>query len=97
PYADACRLPHPMRRELVDDFVGQRATARHDADLAGLANVAGDDSHFAFAGRDEAGAIRSDEPSAALVDEWEDARHVEDGDALGDTNDQLEPGVGGFE
>src|SRR2546425_4762715 len=89
PYTTLFRSPHPVRRELVDDFVRQRAAARYDADLARLTDVAGNDSHFAFSRRDEAGTVRSDEPGPAFVDERQDARHVEDGDAFGDTDDQF--------
>ena len=49
-------------RELPDGFVGERAAAAHDADRALLVDVARHDADLALAGRDDAGAVRADEP-----------------------------------
>ena len=56
------RLAQPELRELMDRFVGQRAALRDDADAAFLADVAGDDAGLALARRDDAGAVRPDQP-----------------------------------
>ena len=67
-------LADAARGELPDRFVGQRAAARDDADVALLVNVAGRDADaaaavriLAFAGRDDAGTIRPDEPRLACL------------------------------
>src|SRR6266540_800952 len=95
--ADAGRLTESIRGELMDDFVGQGAAAGYDADLSRLADLAGDDSHLALAGRDESGAIRPDEPRTALVDVRQGARHVEHGNAFADTDDQRDARIGRLE
>ena len=46
----AGRLAEPLRGELVHDLVGQRAATGDDADPARLADVAGNDPHFARPG-----------------------------------------------
>ena len=58
--------PSPRFVSLPDGFVGQRAAAAHDADLARLVDVAGHDADLAFAGRDDAGAVRADRAPASL-------------------------------
>ena len=91
------RLPHAEPRQLVDRFVGERAALRHDADAAFLADVAGDDAGLGLARRDEAGAIRADEPRRrALLEERHRAHHVERRNALGDADDERDAGVGRF-
>jgi len=59
--ADAGGLADAEARELVHGFVSKRAAAANYANMAGLVNTAGHDADFAFAGRNDAGAIRSDE------------------------------------
>jgi hypothetical protein len=61
--------PTPARGELPDRFVSQRAAAGDDADVAFLVDVTGRDADaaaavgiLALAGRDDAGAVRADEP-----------------------------------
>src|SRR2546426_10724243 len=51
---------------------------------------------ISLGGGDQAGAVRADQPGAPLVQERQHAGHVEDGNAFCDTDDQTEPGVGGF-
>ena len=58
--------------------------ARHDADLA-------------FARRDDARAVRSDEARAGTGQRGLHAHHVVDRNALGDAHHQLDAGVGRFE
>ena len=53
-------MPEPG--QLVDRLVGERAALRDDADAPFLADVAGDDAGLRLAGRDEAGAVRADQP-----------------------------------
>src|SRR4030095_3127448 len=59
--ADAGRLSHALLRELVDRFVGQRSTLRHDADATLAANVAGDDARFSLSSRDDARTVGSNQ------------------------------------
>ena len=60
--ADAGRLADPELRQLADGFIRQRARARDDADFALLVDMRGHDADLALAGRDDAGAVRSDQP-----------------------------------
>ena len=52
---------------------------------------------FARAGSDEAGAVRADEPGLAALHGGLHPHHVIDGDALGDGDDEVEPGIDRFE
>ncbi len=60
--ADGRRLADAALRELVHGLIGERAGAGDDADRAFLVNAAGHDADLGFAGRDDAGAVGSDEP-----------------------------------
>ncbi len=95
--ADAGGLADAEFGELVDGFVGERAAAADDADVALLVNAAGHDADFAFAGGDDAGAIGADEARFFEVERGGDADHVDDGNAFGDADDERHFGVGGFE
>ena len=59
---DAGRLAQAQVGQLPDGLVGQRAAAADDADGPGLVDVAGHDADLALAGRDDAGAVRPDQP-----------------------------------
>src|SRR5204863_389049 len=59
--ADAGGLADAELRQLMDGFVGERAAAADDADVALLVDAAGHDSDFAFTRGDDAGAVRTDE------------------------------------
>ncbi len=65
--ADAGGLADAEARELVHGFVSKRAAAANYANMAGLVNTAGHDADFAFAGRNDAGAIRSDEAGLVAI------------------------------
>src|SRR5439155_16546385 len=95
--ADAGGLAEAVRRELVDDLVGQRAASRYQTNLPGRADVPGNDPHLAAARRDEAGAVGADEPRAALLEERDHLRHVEDGNALRDAHDERNAALRRFE
>ena len=82
--ADARRLAQPRLLSLPDGFVGERAAAAHDADLARLVDVARHDADLALAGRDDAGAVRADQDGVAAPDQLIDADHVEHRHAFGD-------------
>src|ERR1700693_1201249 len=100
--ADARRLAEAFDGGLEHRLVGERARARHDADLAALVDVAGHDADLALARRDHARAGRTDEPRLGARERALDFHHVEHRDALGDAHDQrhlggdrLENSVGG--
>src|SRR5690606_25363867 len=93
-----------LARELEHRFVGQRAGARDDADVALLVNVAGRDADaaaaagiLAGAGGDEAGAVRADEASAFAGHRAFHANHVLDRNALGDRDGEIKVGGDRFE
>jgi len=59
--------------------------------------LAGHDADFAFAGRDDAGAVGADQRCVALANELIDADHVEDGHAFGNGAYYLDAGIERFE
>src|SRR5580693_6113157 len=65
--------------------------------MALFVNAAGHDADFAFAGRDDAGAIGADEARFFEVERGGDSDHVDHGNAFGDADDERHFGVGGFE
>src|SRR5262249_7460507 len=100
--ADAGRLRIAHSRKLEYRLVSERARPTDDAHagLAGLdrlVDVAGHDAGLALTGSDDARAVRSNEPYTGFrLHEALGAGHVEDRDALGDRNDYLDAGIGGF-
>src|SRR5690606_27172940 len=92
-HAGARRLAAAPLRRLIDRLVRQRARARHDADRARLVDRARHDADLAFARRDDAGAIRTDQPAVVVAEHLFDAHHVEHRHALGDAHDELDAGV----
>src|SRR5574341_466335 len=94
--ADAGGLADPPARELADDLVGQRPAPRDHADRPGPVDVARHDPDLRLARRDDAGAVRSDQPARLVREEVLDPDHVGDRDPLRDADDQGDPGGGGF-
>src|SRR5829696_798343 len=89
-------------RELVDDLVGQRATAAHDADVAWRKDVAGHYGDVRPLWREDTGTVRPDEGRVLVLQVIGDPHHVVDGDTFRDAADgrelgvqRLEDGVGG--
>src|SRR5215217_511688 len=95
--ADDRRVAEPGAGDLVADLVGQRARTRDEADVALGEEVGGDDPHVGLAGRQHARAVGADQASLATTKVRVDPQHVVRGDALGDRDDQVDPGVGGLE
>ena len=95
--ADTGRLAQAVIGGLVDGLVGQRTGAGHDADLAGLVDETGHDADLALLGRDDAGAVRTDQPAVVITQRGLDAHHVEHRDALRYAHHQLDAGIGRFE
>src|SRR5215207_9908758 len=82
---DDARVAEPALGELVADLVGQRAGARDDADVR-------------LAGREDARAVRADEPDAVVaLQVVVNAQLVVRGDPLGDRDDQRDAGFLGLE
>src|SRR5260370_42511201 len=81
----------------MDGFVGECAGTADDADISLLVDAAAHDTNFAFAGRDDAGAIRADQARFLEVHDGGDAHHVDGGNAFGNADDERELGVGGFQ
>ena len=94
--ADRGGLPDAARRQLIHRLVGQRARARHDADVAFLVNVRRHDADLAPAGRDDARTVRSDQARVLRLQELPHLHHVHRGNAFGDADDERHAGVGGF-
>src|ERR1700730_14262836 len=65
--ADTGALPQAEACELVNRLVGQGAALGHNADAAFHADVPGDDAGLRLAGRNQPGAIGSDEASLGPV------------------------------
>src|SRR5712664_116282 len=95
--ANAGGLADAELRQLMNGFVGQRAAAADDADVSLLVNAAGHDADFALAGRNDARAVRADQPRFLEVHDGGDAHHFERGKAFGDADNERELGVGGFQ
>jgi hypothetical protein len=95
-YADGGGLSDAALRELMNGFVSECAGARDDADRTFFVNRSRHNSDFAFAGRNDAGAIWADQPRAAILQKLPGFDHVERGNAFGDADDEIELGVCGF-
>src|SRR5690606_7227216 len=83
---------------LLHGFIGQRARARHDRDLARHVDVPRHDSDLALARGDDAGAVRADQHDVVVAGQRIlDPQHVQHRDALGDGDDDLDARIGGFQ
>ena len=94
--ADAAALSVAARGELPDGLVGEGAGAGDDTDGALLVDVARGDADaaaavgiLAGAGGDESGAVRADEAGLGAFHRLLDLHHVDDGDSLGDGDDEI--------
>ena len=79
-------------RGLVHRLVGKRAGARDNADRAAAEDVARHDADLALVRREHARAVRPDQPALRAAERPLHLHHVEDGNALGDADDQLDLG-----
>ena len=59
--------------QLPDGLVGQGAGAADHADAAGLVDVAGHDADLALVGRDDAGAVGTDQARLRAFESLDDA------------------------
>jgi len=95
--ADAGALAVAAGGELPDGLVGEGAGARDDADVSLPVDVAGGDADaapavglLAGAGCDKTGAVRADEAGLGALHRVLHPHHVDDGDALGDADHEIE-------
>ena len=102
--ADAGGLADAAAGELPDCFVSQSAAAGDDADVAFFVNVTGSNADaaaavgiFAFAGSDDSGTVRPDQPGLLALHGALDFHHVVDGNAFGDADHQIQSGIDGFQ
>ena len=98
--ADACALTEPFAGDLPDRLVGEGAGPRNDADMALLVDIAGGNADAAAAGRvgtlarrDNSRAVGTDETGLPSGHGALHPHHVAHGDALGNRDDKVEPGV----
>ncbi len=101
--ADTGGLTDAAAGELPDGFISQSTAARDDAEVALFVNLTGGDADataavgiFAGAGSDDAGAVRPDEPGLFAQHGAFDLHHVVDGNAFGDADSKVQPGIHGF-
>src|SRR5487761_916311 len=73
------------------------SAAADQADVSRFVNVTGHDSDFAFARRNQAGAIGANETGMGLVQLGGDTHHVKSGNAFGDADDKRQARVNRFE
>src|SRR5690606_18200653 len=91
--ADGRGLAEAEVRGLLHRLVGQRAGARDDADRALLVDMPRHDADLAFAGRDDAGAVRADEPRFRAFQRALDLHHVQNRNPFRDADDERHLGV----
>src|SRR5580704_8787684 len=94
--ADRRGLPEAFVRGLKHRLVGERAGARHDADLAGLEDARRHDADLAFARRHHARAIRPDQARFRPAKRTLHLHHVGNRNAFGDADDQRNFGLDRF-
>ncbi len=95
--ADAGALAEPGVGGLEHGLVGERARTRHDADAAFLVDEARHDADLAFARRDDARAVGTDQARPRSGERCLHSHHVVDRNALGDAHHQLDAGIGRLE
>src|SRR5208282_4976920 len=83
-------------RQLMYRLVSQRPGARHDPDIALFVDRPRHDSDLAFARRDDARTIRTDQARAPVLQKLPGAHHVKRWDALGNADNEFDFGVGRF-
>src|SRR5690606_20661247 len=83
-------------RQLMDRFIGKRAAAGHDADMAGQVDVPRHDADFAFARGDDAGTVGADQDRATAFHVLFHLDHVQHRNAFRDADDEVEIGVHRF-
>src|SRR6185437_9214274 len=94
--ADGGCLAQAFTTGLEDRFVGQRAGARNNSDLARLEDIAGHDADLAFTGRHYTGAVRTDQPRFGTRQRALDLDHIHHRNAFGDADDQRNLGLDRF-
>ena len=94
--ADAGGLADAQLAELADRFVRQRARAGNHAHIALLVNVRRHDADLAFARRNDARAVGTDQARGPALQELSGANHVGGWNAFRDANHERDAGIGGL-
>src|SRR6185369_327594 len=93
---DRGRLTEPKVSKLMNSFVSESSTSRHDAYAAFSVNMTRHDSDLAFAGRDDSGTIRTNQSSFSIAEIGKRAHHIQRRDSFGDAHCERKLSVGGF-
>ncbi len=88
--ANASRLANSELRQLTDSFMGECARSRYYPNIAFEMDMAGHDTDLAFAGRDYARAVRSDQAGLLALQKAPGLNHVNNRNTLSDADDQRE-------
>src|SRR3990167_6309663 len=100
--ADGARLAQTQFGQLRHGFVREGAGTRDHADAALAVDVTGHDADLDLVGRDQAGAVRSQQQRLLAASGFlglhlvAHHQHVAHGDALRDGDDQIQVGLDGF-
>ncbi len=94
--ADGGCLSDAGVRELERRLIGEGAGARDEPDMSGLCDAGRGDAEFCLIRRQESRAVGAEEAGLFALHVAAHLDHVEDGDVLGDADDQRELCVDGF-
>ncbi len=95
--ADASALAKTNGGGLVHGLISEGTRAGDDTNAAGLVDVGGHDTDLAFAGLDDAGAVRSDEAGLVLANEAVLHKdHVGLGDTFSDADNEGNLSINGL-
>src|SRR6185436_692554 len=92
-HADAARLSETDRGQLAHRLVGEGAGTRHHADRSALVYVAGHDADLDLVRRDDPATVGADQQRLAGLHPIAGLHHVQDRDALGDADHEIEAGI----
>ena len=96
PIPTIVELPEAHLGELVADLVRERPRAADEPDPSLAQDLRRDDPDVRLAGRERARAIRAEQGDPLGPDVVVDPQHVVRGQALGDADHRLDPGVDGL-
>ncbi|MNN44868.1 hypothetical protein D3C81_1591780 [compost metagenome] len=88
--ADCRGLADAARRQLMHRFICQRAAARNDADMTRQMDIPRHDSDLAFARRNHARTVRTDQNRLFSFHITFNLHHIKDRNAFRNTNDQIQ-------
>ncbi len=94
--ADGGRLTDARVRKLERRLIGEGAGARDEADVTGLADAGRRDAEFRLQRGEETGAVRADETGLPALHIAAHFDHIENGDMLGNADDERQFRIDGF-